>query len=181
MDRALDLDLQSPGVWLKHTVEGFGWTAKKAWDRPSTYNCRLGVPKMQAINDLVVLYVEDDLQSREVLELLMKNVLRLSQYYIFASSENFTARYAELPIHPNLLFLDIQMKPHSGYEVLNMIREHPEGADVKVIALTASVTVEEVQDLKRAGFDGLIAKPIKGRIFPQLVKKIVDGEPVWVI
>jgi CheY-like chemotaxis protein len=63
--------------------------------------------------------------------------------------------------------------------MLEMIRERPEFDHVPVVALTASVMNEEVQQLKRAGFNGVIAKPIDVDTFPDILQRILDGETVW--
>jgi CheY-like chemotaxis protein len=136
---------------------------------------------MRSLAEHVILYVEDDPRSREVLELIMKNVMRLRQFYIFEDSSDFLTRFRSLPIRPDLLLVDIQIAPFSGYDVLDMVRRESGSSTLKVIALTASVTVQEVQALKRAGFDGLIGKPIKGRIFPELITKILNNESVWMV
>jgi CheY-like chemotaxis protein len=60
-----------------------------------------------------------------------------------------------------------------------MLREHPDYHDVMIIALTASVMNEEVEELRLAGFNGGIAKPIDQNIFPDLVALILKGEHVW--
>jgi hypothetical protein len=39
----------------------------------------------------------------------------------------------------------------------------------------------DVQKMKAAGFSGLISKPIIHRIFPELLNKILAGDPVWYI
>jgi DNA-binding NarL/FixJ family response regulator len=49
----------------------------------------------------------------------------------------------------------------------------------KVVALTASVTNEEVSLLQKSGFDGAIAKPLDIEVFPSLIDKTMNGEPVW--
>jgi CheY-like chemotaxis protein len=52
---------------------------------------------------------------------------------------------------------------------------------VPVIAMTANVMSHDVEHLKKAGFSGLIGKPILKEVFPQLVKNILNGEAVWYV
>jgi CheY-like chemotaxis protein len=73
------------------------------------------------------------------------------------------------------------MKPYDGLELLSMLRGDPQFDKSKVIALTASVTNEEVSMLKQSGFDGAIAKPLNIEAFPGLISQIVQGESVWYI
>jgi two-component system cell cycle response regulator DivK len=86
-----------------------------------------------------------------------------------------------LGVVPDIFLLDIQMKPYDGVKLLSMLRSDPLFNTCKVIALTASVTNEEVSMLKDGGFDGAIAKPLNIEIFPNLITKIIRGEPVWYI
>lgn len=127
------------------------------------------------------LNVEDDTFSREVLSLLLSKVMGFQQVEFFETSENFMDKLQALPQTPDVIFLDIQIRPKNGYELLEMLRAHPQYQDCKIIALTASVMVQDVKQLQDAGFDGLIGKPIANKVFPRLVNNILDGEPVWYI
>jgi CheY-like chemotaxis protein len=82
---------------------------------------------------------------------------------------------------PDVFMLDIQMKPYDGVELLSMLRKDLQFKCSKVIALTASVTNEEVSLLKSGGFDGAIAKPLNIEVFPNLIARIINGEQVWYI
>jgi len=127
----------------------------------------------------VFVYVEDDATSRDVMEIIFVHSLGCSQYWIFEDSANFIPRLEAIPHKPDIIFLDIHLKPYSGFELLGMLRNHPNYGDSKVIALTASVMSEEVQRLESAGFDGAIAKPINAYDFPHFVHQILQGEQVW--
>lgn len=65
--------------------------------------------------------------------------------------------------------------------MLQMIRQEPQFATAKIIALTASVMNEEVAQLRVSGFDGAISKPLNVSVFPELIRQIVAGEAVWFI
>ncbi len=131
------------------------------------------------IRNPVFLYVEDEPFSRTVMEMLLVRALGYKNLTILSSSDQFLERIGELPQPPNVIFLDIHMEPHDGFTMLSMLRARSDYQNVRVIAVTASVMNEEVQMLKRAGFDGAIAKPIDQIAFPQLVRNILDGEEVW--
>lgn len=128
-----------------------------------------------------LLYVEDDPMSRQIMEMLLRRGLGYEDVVIFEDSTDFTTRFAALNPPPQLIFLDIHMEPLDGFEMLNILRGHPNAKDCTIVALTASVMNEEVHALKRAGFDGAIAKPIKQNVFPNLMQQIINGESVWFI
>lgn len=127
------------------------------------------------------LYVEDDLMSRKVLEVLLMKVMGFSQVTIFENSDRFMERLHQLPIPPSLFLLDIQMRPHNGYEVLEMLRKEPAYQKTPVIALTANVMAHDVEQLQSVGFNGLIGKPIMKELFPDIIQRILSGESVWYI
>lgn len=132
------------------------------------------------IEEPIFLYVEDDPMSREVMQLLMSNIVQ-RPITIFEDSTDFLERFKALPQMPNVIFLDIHMLPHDGYEILQMVRSVEGGETITIIAMTASVMALDVEQLRRAGFDGLVGKPIRNRIFPELLEKILNKEPVWFV
>lgn len=134
-----------------------------------------------AITQPHFLYVEDDPMSRIVTEVLLKEVMGFQTVTIFENSQSFIERLETLSPPPQVILLDIQMRPYDGYEVLEMLRKHPTFQDAIVIALTANVMAHDVEKLKAVGFNGLIGKPIMRDIFPQLITNIIAGDTVWYI
>lgn len=126
----------------------------------------------------VILYVEDEPRSRKVMQMITSD-MGLTRVTIFEDSSDFEARVAALDPKPDLIFLDIHLRPYSGFEMLAMLRKSEAFAHVPVVAMTASVMNEEVQQLHSAGFDGCIAKPLDMDAFPDMVRSILRGQPVW--
>jgi CheY-like chemotaxis protein len=127
----------------------------------------------------VVLYVEDDAKSRKVMSLLLKGRLGLQHVTILEDSTDFMSQVAALDPQPDVIFLDIHMKPYDGFEMLQMLRNCAEFNQTPIVALTASVMNEEVQRLQTSGFDGCLAKPIDLNTFPETFNRILNGEAVW--
>jgi CheY-like chemotaxis protein len=126
-----------------------------------------------------VLYVEDEPRSRMIMEMVLTDDLDLTHVTIFEDSQDFLARAQALEPRPDIIFLDIHMKPHTGFEMLAMLRRTPRFAGVPVIAMTASVMNEEVNELRTAGFNGCIPKPIDSDVFPQEFARLMQGEQIW--
>jgi CheY-like chemotaxis protein len=129
----------------------------------------------------VLVYVEDDKNSIFVMKMVVERVMKLPTLHVLQSRADFVQQVKGLGIVPDVFMLDIQMKPYDGVELLAMLRKDPQFKCSKVIALTASVTNEEVSLLKSGGFDGAIAKPLNIEVFPDLIAKIINGEQVWYI
>ena len=131
------------------------------------------------LDNVSFLYVENDPASRQVMELMMKKAMRIRNLAIFEDSRDFLARVKTLHPRPDVILLDTHMQPYDGFEMLRMIRNDRELMGAKVIALTASVMNEEVDELRRNGFNGTISKPLSVTVFPSLMERIVAGEAVW--
>ena len=129
----------------------------------------------------ILVYVEDDENSILVMKMVVERVMGLPRLFVLQSQGDFLKQVKELGVVPDIFMLDIQMKPYGGFELLSMLRDDPQFNKSKVIALTASVTNEEVSLLKSGGFNGAIAKPLNIDVFPNLVARIMEGEQVWYI
>ncbi len=126
------------------------------------------------------LYIEDDPASRKVMEFLITRILG-AQIVIFEDTSDFLVRLRALPVLPMVIFVDIHIGPLDGYEVLRLMRAERALQSIPIIAMTASVTSQDVSQVKEAGFDGLVGKPIKAPVFPNLLKRILIGEEVWFV
>lgn len=133
------------------------------------------------IKNPTLVYVEDDENSIFVMKMVVERVMKLPTLHVLQSSTDFVQQVKKLNVVPDVFLLDIQMKPFGGIELLAMLRRDSQFEQCKVIALTASVTNEEVSLLKNGGFDGAIAKPLNIEVFPDLITRIIRGEQVWYI
>jgi len=131
------------------------------------------------LNGISFLYVEDDPLSCQVMQMILENALGIRDLVIFRDSSNFMARLKALARRPDIILLDVHIRPHNGFEMLDALRTDPEYRHTKVVALTASVMNEEVEKLRTKGFDGAIAKPVSVTTLPGLIEQIARGEIVW--
>ena len=135
----------------------------------------------ELIKNASYLYVEDTASNRAVMQVLIMKVIGGRNLTMFEDSSNFMERVKNLPACPDLFILDIHVQPHDGFEMLRMLRADPDYRHAKVIAITASVTSEEVERLRSSGFDGAIGKPVNMSAFPGLIARILAGESLWSI
>ena len=124
-------------------------------------------------------YAEDDPMSREIMKFILEYAMMAKNVAVFEDTANFMERVQSLSFTPSVFLLDIHIEPHTGIEVLHMLKGHDTYSNIPVIALTASVMNEEIQNLKEVGFDGAIAKPVNVEVLPGLINQILQGETVW--
>lgn len=130
------------------------------------------------MNKPVVLYVEDEVRSRRVIQMVTSD-MDLQDVIIFDDSTDFLGRAEALDPRPDVIFLDIHVTPYNGFEMLQMLHQSARFEGIPIVAMTASVMNEEVQQLRTAGFDGCLAKPIDMDTFPDTLNRILNGEKLW--
>lgn len=133
------------------------------------------------VTEFRLLYVEDDSGSRKVMQGLLERVEMPIHLELFEDSQDFLTRVEALDPTPDAYFLDIHVSPHGGFEMLEMLRNHKRFTNAVIIALTASVMNEEINKLKEAGFDGVLAKPLNFQTFPTTLMRILAGEKIWIV
>lgn len=105
-----------------------------------------------------VLYVEDDVTNRKVLERLIRH---LDQDIEFCAAESAVDGIAEfLEQTPDLMFVDMNLGSVSGSEVLMMVRDQAEGQELPVIAVSGDVAADAIDKALDQGFDDYICKPV---------------------
>lgn len=77
----------------------------------------------------------------------------------------------------DIIFLDLEMPMIDGFQVLDWLKSDVRFASVPVIAYT--VHVSELKAAYDYGFDGFLGKPINSDRFPDQLKRILSGQPVW--
>lgn len=87
--------------------------------------------------------------------------------------------FAETLPHIDLILMDIFLPEEDGYQVLCRLRDHPRFQDTLVVAVTADVSVANMERARKASFDGFIGKPIAPDRFPSQIRSILQGEKVW--
>lgn len=63
-----------------------------------------------------------------------------------------------LEFHPDLIILDVMMPKISGFDVLDILRNTPETANVRIIMLTALSQESDMEKAKNLGVDDYLVK-----------------------
>lgn len=79
----------------------------------------------------------------------------------------------------DLILMDIRLPYEDGYQALQKVRASARLRNTLVIAVTAEASEEQVAKARTAGFDGFLGKPLDPDRFPDQIKRILSGQPVW--
>src|SRR6478752_2162736 len=60
----------------------------------------------------------------------------------------------------DLILMDIQMPVMDGIEATKLIRQHPIHSEIPIIAVSAYAFEENIKEIKQAGVDDFVPKPI---------------------
>ncbi|HXZ93868.1 MAG TPA: response regulator [Burkholderiales bacterium] len=76
---------------------------------------------------------------------------------------------------PDLVLMDIQLPGISGIEAFRQLRADARTAAIPVVALTASVTPTDRNQINQAGFSAFLGKPINLKEFLDTVKRLTEA------
>jgi two-component system cell cycle response regulator DivK len=127
-----------------------------------------------SLTGMHALIIEDEQTSIDVLQNLL-NQLDVGSSVIYGGME--IGEHIRQAARPDVIFLDLEMPGHNGYEVLEMIRAEAEFDGVPVVAYTTHLS--HMNDARRAGFDGFLGKPLHRGEFADNLTRILNGESVW--
>lgn len=101
-----------------------------------------------------ILLVEDD----DSLANVYLTRLQAEGFDVRRVSNGEEALAAALSYHPHIMLLDVMMPKVSGFDVLDIIRNTPETANLKVIMLTALSQDSDIERAKALGADEYLIK-----------------------
>jgi len=89
--------------------------------------------------------------------------------------------YADTLPRLDLILMDIRLPYEDGYGAMKKIRSSERLKSVPIIAVTAEASQEQMSKARAAGFNGFLGKPLDPDRFPDQIRRILNGEPVWEI
>ena len=118
---------------------------------------------------ITVLIVEDNKVNMLLLKTIIKNLGIPTTIYEAINGKQAVEQFET--IHPDIIFMDIQMPIMNGYEATEIIRNLKSGHKLPIIAITAGTEKEEKEKCLKAGMNDYIPKPIiKGIIEETFLK-----------
>lgn len=101
-----------------------------------------------------ILLVEDD----EALSAVYYSRLELEGFEVLAVNNGEKALSTAVQFRPDLILLDIMMPKISGFDVLDILRNTPDTANIRVIILTALSQPKDKERAEMLGVDDYLVK-----------------------
>lgn len=132
---------------------------------------------MSDVSDKRLIVVEDNVNNYN---LILRLLTELGiEHCEWISSGWKATEEAEQHGGADLVLLDINLPYEDGFEVHRKMREHPAFYNTRIVAVTANASESYMQQAINDGFDGFIGKPLDPDRFPDQVRRLLAGEPVW--
>jgi len=132
--------------------------------------------KETSSREITVLVVEDNVSN---FVLIARMLGYMGIHCEWKTSGYEVVEYADTLPRLDLILMDIRLPYEDGYGALRKIRSSTVLKDTLVVAVTAEASLEQIAKAKGAGFDGFLGKPLDMDRFPDQVRRILAGEPVW--
>jgi CheY-like chemotaxis protein len=131
-------------------------------------------PKPTSLQGVRLLVVEDDVDTREVVGL----ILRESGAEVLGVDTADAALDAIQTAPPDVLISDIGLADRDGYDLIRAVRRLPGGGGgVPAIALSAFARESDHREALRAGYDRHLAKPVEPHVLRSAVVELLDTRP----
>jgi len=122
------------------------------------------------------LIIDDNQSNVNVLGMLLQNE-GLTYTAVLHPTGIEDAINSESPF--SVIFLDLEFPTNNGFTIIEKLRRMDVLTGVPIVAY--SVHVSEIEQARRAGFDGFLGKPLDADRFSEQLQRILGGEPVWEI
>ena len=116
-----------------------------------------------------VMLVEDDANLLEIYQAR----LAAEGFQIVTAKDGEEALAIAVKERPDLIIADIMMPKVSGYDVLDILRNTPETANIKVIMLTALGQDGDKEKADKLGADDYITKPFDSDVLLSKIKAVL--------
>ncbi len=131
----------------------------------------LAIPK-----NCTVLVVEDNVSN---FVLIARMLGYLGIHCEWKTSGYEVVEYADTLSRLDLILMDIRLPYEDGYGAMKKIRTSERLKRVPIVAVTAEASLEQMNKARAEGFDGFLGKPLNPDRFPDQIRHILNGEPVW--
>ena len=120
-----------------------------------------------------ILIVDDD---PAVVDLITDVLAADNRFETKSVNNGFAAGMIAKEYHPDLIILDVMLPDINGKAVCELIRSDPTMADIKIICISGMVEEDKIADLKAAGADDFLQKPLDIDELMRRICRLLDIE-----
>jgi len=113
-----------------------------------------------------ILVVDDD---PGVVDLITEVLNTDGRFETRSVNNGFGAGMQAKEYHPELMILDVMLPDINGKAVCELVRKDPTMNDIKIICISGMVEEDKVEELRQAGADDFLQKPLD---IDELVRRI---------
>jgi len=120
-----------------------------------------------------VLCVDDNASNLRLIERIFA---RWPAVHLLSTQDPALGLELALAQRPDLILLDLQMRPIDGFELLARLRAEPWLRAVPVVAITADAMPTSLARVRDAGFDDCLVKPFDLQRFGRVVERLLQPQ-----
>lgn len=107
---------------------------------------------------------------------LLQHLLEAHGYQVKTASDADETLASIAEQRPDLILMDLQLPGMDGFELTRQLKQRPDLARVRIVAVTSYAMSGDEQRALDAGCDGYASKPIDTATFPALVARHLQGD-----
>ncbi len=121
---------------------------------------KISKTKISALNNIEIYSADDNEDNRKILLEILAYFNASIQLKSFENGKLLLEALKSTKNIPDLIITDIDMPVMNGFELIAAIKNHQTLKQLKVIATTSSLLLNEKEDVLALGFDALLQNPI---------------------
>lgn len=127
------------------------------------------VPNEEIVKNAGILIVDDSELNRRLLSVM----LREYHFVTYEAEDGNEALEIIGKKIPEMILMDLYMPNMDGYSALKRLKNNKTTASIPVLAVTASASAEERENVIAAGFDAYITKPVNKELLLKEIRKFL--------
>lgn len=123
------------------------------------------------MGDYTLLYVEDNIVNRELLEAILERTPNLKLLTAKDAEEGIEKAISQ---KPDIILMDINLPDLDGFEALEKLRGFPETKGIPVVAISGNVMPLDIKKAINAGFAEYLQKPYNISELYRIIGEILE-------
>jgi protein-histidine pros-kinase len=150
------------------------WVDMRSIDEPGHHTVAepAALPMIANDSQPKVLYIEDKIFNVELMRSIIENWKNAQ--FLSAQTVEEGLRLARA-VKPDVVITDIHLPDGKGFNVLERLRADPQLAPIPIVALTADAMRNNIDNMRRAGFDFIVTKPFEIPELMEILRACLDA------